>query len=266
MFLNAGRVRRIGPNRFATTFSRKWALAGVRSLRVDLAGIGDSDGRREDDEIPVPYDAAWYHDPAFIGDLDDVLAHLAEHRAAKRFVLIGLCSGATLAYLVGVADQRVVGVEMLNPPDLSWDDGAEARRAWRQAVELAREPRRWAGARTHRPSVREALRGATLSIQGRVRRGRDSTSILAGLATLTGRGVALGTVFSAGDQGIAYLEEQLGGDYLSVLEQHGMQVHIVDGVDHTFRPIWAHTVLRNSLEEPLRQLGLLRAETADVGS
>ena len=44
VFLNAGAVRRIGPNRLWVEAARRWARAGVPSVRMDLEGIGDADG------------------------------------------------------------------------------------------------------------------------------------------------------------------------------------------------------------------------------
>lgn len=46
VFLNAGAVRRVGPNRLWVTVARRWAAAGLPSLRVDTAEIGDGSGDR----------------------------------------------------------------------------------------------------------------------------------------------------------------------------------------------------------------------------
>ena len=44
VFLNAGAVRRIGPNRMWVETSRRLAAKGVPSVRIDVEGIGDADG------------------------------------------------------------------------------------------------------------------------------------------------------------------------------------------------------------------------------
>ena len=41
IFLNAGAVRRIGPNRLWVEAARRAAAEGLPTLRVDLEGIGD---------------------------------------------------------------------------------------------------------------------------------------------------------------------------------------------------------------------------------
>ena len=45
VLLNAGPQRRVGPNRMWVQSARRWAACGVPSLRIDLDGIGDADGR-----------------------------------------------------------------------------------------------------------------------------------------------------------------------------------------------------------------------------
>jgi pimeloyl-ACP methyl ester carboxylesterase len=45
IFLNAGRIGHCGPARFWVELARSWASEGVRCLRVDLSGLGDSPTR-----------------------------------------------------------------------------------------------------------------------------------------------------------------------------------------------------------------------------
>src|SRR5262249_27402146 len=42
LFLNAGAVHRVGPNRMYVDLARSWAEHGLTSLRLDLSGLGDS--------------------------------------------------------------------------------------------------------------------------------------------------------------------------------------------------------------------------------
>ena len=59
LFVNAGPQRRTGPNRMWVEAARRWAAAGVPSLRIDLSGIGDSPG---DDSALVRIDAFYTDD------------------------------------------------------------------------------------------------------------------------------------------------------------------------------------------------------------
>src|SRR6185437_13791620 len=56
LLLNAGGTRHIGPNRNWVEAARRWAVRGIPSLRLDLLGIGESDGD------PVLNNPALYQD------------------------------------------------------------------------------------------------------------------------------------------------------------------------------------------------------------
>src|SRR5579872_5230912 len=106
---------RIGNNRMYVTWARAWAGLGFRVLRFDLAGIGDSPvqpGRREK-EVYSP--RAMFETQAAVDFLED--------RGCKRFVVGGICSGAYVAFHSAVADARVAGVMLMNPPTFHWKEG-----------------------------------------------------------------------------------------------------------------------------------------------
>lgn len=103
--LNAGIIHRVGPNRMSVTLARELCSCGFNVLRFDLAGIGDSDPRP--DVLP-PVEAA-------MADLREALDWLEQSRGARRFILVGLCSGADQAIIYCGADARVIGVALLDP-------------------------------------------------------------------------------------------------------------------------------------------------------
>jgi alpha/beta superfamily hydrolase len=259
VFLNAGKVRRCGPNRLATTMARRWARRGVPSLRVDLHGIGDSDGDDLNDEIYGPYDASWFTQPEFSDDLRSILSWLAEARSAAAFAFIGLCSGAMLAFQEALANERVVAAGLLNPRIFFWDDRADALSGWDELRSTLARPRTWSrlaqpGARTW---VRAARHGLALKLSGRGNERWHRADLLAGLDQLAARQARIRTIYSGGDLGLRYLERHLGPDYRSTLGRHGMPVVIVEGTDHTFRPLWSHAVLVAELEHLLTSAGVL---------
>ena len=47
IMLNAGLIHRIGPRRIHVHLARRLAASGLRVLRVDLSGIGDSEARKD---------------------------------------------------------------------------------------------------------------------------------------------------------------------------------------------------------------------------
>ena len=86
VFINAGIIHRSGPNRFYVSLARSLAEAGIRSLRFDLSGVGDS--------VVAPGAPARSLRERVEDDLDDVVELLRNRLSARRSILLGLCSGA----------------------------------------------------------------------------------------------------------------------------------------------------------------------------
>lgn len=103
--LNSGIVHRVGHNRMYVALARELAEQGHIVLRIDLSGIGDSDGR------------AGMSDPieAGLADVKDAVDWLETARGVKSVVLMGLCSGANQSILYAARDARVGGVVLLDP-------------------------------------------------------------------------------------------------------------------------------------------------------
>ena len=129
VFLNAGAQHRMGPNRMWTEAARRWAHEGIASLRLDMLGIGESDG----EVSPYPQDMTLYG-PEFHTRVIAVMDELQRLGFAQRFLLIGLCSGAYWALHAGLEDDRVAGIMMLNPAVLVWDDHLGAARDLRRVL------------------------------------------------------------------------------------------------------------------------------------
>ena len=123
VFLNAGAIRRIGPNRMWVEAARRWAAKGVRAARVDVAGIGDAEGD------PGMYaDVGRFYTPDREALVTTILDDLEGRGWGPRFILIGLCAGAYSAFNTAAIDDRVIGVLAFNPKILVWDPDLLARR------------------------------------------------------------------------------------------------------------------------------------------
>jgi pimeloyl-ACP methyl ester carboxylesterase len=117
VLLNAGPQRHTGPNRMWVEIARRWAARGVPTLRIDLAGIGDSDG---DTEALVR--VRTFYLPEYVEQVREALDMLAERGLPDRFLLLGLCAGAYWCLQAALQDERVAGIAMLNPGTLTWDE------------------------------------------------------------------------------------------------------------------------------------------------
>ncbi len=109
VFLSSGLQHRAGPHRIYIRAARRFGALGLLSLRLDLPGVGDS----EDLELEQTYDC---HDPDTVPSATDLLF---EKHGVKRVVLLGLCSGARVAFKAAARDRRVAGVVAWSVPIIS---------------------------------------------------------------------------------------------------------------------------------------------------
>jgi alpha-beta hydrolase superfamily lysophospholipase len=129
VLLNAGAIRHVGPNRLWVETARRWAARGLTTLRVDLEGIGDSDGDAEQ-----MTDLTSIYAPEYVEQLRAVLDALESEGVGRRFVLSGLCSGANWAFHGALLDERVTAAFMLNPRALFWDPSVQTARDYRRGL------------------------------------------------------------------------------------------------------------------------------------
>lgn len=104
LFLNSGILHRVGSCRMHVRLARALSAAGYHCLRFDYSGIGDSDQRR---------DSLSFEESAVV-ETREAMDYLAKAKGTKRFILMGLCSGADMAHETAVADDRVAGLVMLD--------------------------------------------------------------------------------------------------------------------------------------------------------
>lgn len=93
---NTGLEHRVGPNRLHVHLCRALSEAGFPTLRLDLAGMGDSG--TPDGSIADP-----------TSNLKSAMDALEARGLGPQFMVVGLCSGAHDAHMLIRADERVVG-------------------------------------------------------------------------------------------------------------------------------------------------------------
>ena len=104
VFVNAGLIHRVGPNRLHVECARALAASGYSSFRFDLSNTGDATPRTDS----LPFEAAAVEETRAAIDLA-----LAETGAASA-VLFGLCSGAMVSVKVALADPRIAAAVLIN--------------------------------------------------------------------------------------------------------------------------------------------------------
>jgi len=256
VLLNAGAIRRIGPNRMWVEIARRWAARGVPSLRLDLEGLGDTDG--DADRFTS---VAELYVPEMFDQTRAALDVLETRGPGRRFVLAGLCSGAFWSFHGALRDERVSAAFMLNPRTLFWDASQETVRYLRRGL---LKPSSWQMiARGEVPfsRVSAVARQAPLSlvrhvVAERQARRTGSDELADTLDRLRDTGKRLVFVFSEEEPFHEELERQ------GRLEQGdrwpNLEVDLIPGRDHTLRPLYsqrhAHDALDRALDRELASL------------
>ncbi|HTS76057.1 MAG TPA: alpha/beta fold hydrolase [Bryobacteraceae bacterium] len=127
LFLNPGATRHIGPNRMWVEAARRWAARGLVSLRLDLAGIGESDG-------DTVLDVERLYQDSLVDQVELALDTLRARLGIHQFIAIGLCSGAFWGLHAAVRDADVRAAVLLNPRLFQWDPEVDRLRALRRTV------------------------------------------------------------------------------------------------------------------------------------
>jgi pimeloyl-ACP methyl ester carboxylesterase len=258
VLLNAGSVRRSGPNRMWTETARRWAAAGVPTLRFDGARIGDTDG----DEREY-FDTRNFYEPQAAEQVLAAFDALEQRGIGERFLVAGLCAGAYWAVESALADDRVCSLVLMNLAAFGWSDELVASRDARHAAELLRQ-----GNVLH--IVRRAASDGRLLRLARTR----SASVLRKLVRsersggphdysaevielLERRGVRTLMLYSRGDPLAGELQQT--GLYAQLEQSPNFHVEELPLADHTVRAVWAQRHVNATLDRELSWLGGLAA-------
>ena len=104
IILTSGILHRIGPCRLSTKLARSIAPHGYPVVRFDASGIGDSEPRK---------DSLAYEESGPI-EVKEVMDFMTRTKKVKTFVLMGLCSGADMAFMTANVDERVIGTVQID--------------------------------------------------------------------------------------------------------------------------------------------------------
>ena len=252
VLLNAGAVRRIGPNRMWVEAARRWAAIGVPTVRLDLEGLGDSDG----DPSPYAEDAGLYV-PELVPQVFACLDALQQRGVADRFVLGGLCAGAYWSFHAALGDPRVIAALMVNPRALIWDpELLPARDAQGLASQLfawSKLREQYSGARARRLALWLAL-APKRRLARRAGAGGGLDELDAAVDRLGASGKHALFVFSEREP---LVSELVSSGAMAKLERfENVTIERVSVRDHTFRPTDSQRSVHEALDRALaRELG-----------
>jgi len=260
IFLNTGANSHIGAGGTAVYQARGLAERGIASLRMDILGIGDSAWTNEG-----PLSAI--HQAERSRDVSEAIDELSALHLDE-IALIGVCSGAFLAFQSALADPRVSRILLANPqfwlpptPEKLADPlkGAYGSTwgyvskffsvsTWRRALggELKLATLRGIAREI---SARMASRGlaAVQRASARwLRRSLGQGKLVAQLRKLQARGCQVRLLLSEGDPAWETLAALIPGGDLRVLDGL-MEIVAAEGADHAF-------VMRRTREEFLQRI------------
>lgn len=270
VLLSGGINPQVGTNRMHTRWARAWAKLGYTTFRFDLAGIGDSRTR------PGEQDGQLYT-MAGIADVQAAMDHLGTVCGARKFGLIGLCSGAFVAFHTALADKRVSCIGLLNLLRFYWDAEDTIERVQAKRRRELKSVRYYLGAVASPKHWEKLLRGRVdlarivewLTLRGAKRAlnwtaywlGRIAGAPMSAVAAhplardfrkLAQRGVASLVIYDGHEPMLDDFREQLGADVPRLQELGRLQLEVIDGADHIFSPVASQEILSARLTDYLR--------------
>jgi alpha-beta hydrolase superfamily lysophospholipase len=266
LFLNVGANHNVGPHRMNVRLAREAAERGHVALRLDVSGLGDSPAERGRIENRI-------YTMDTVADVRVAMDFLTERSGVTRFILVGLCSGAYLAYHSAATDSRVCGQILLSPYAFEWQEGDPVTPTARESFRSFKSNRFYARALFDREVWLRALRGevnhravgsiilerararfdaAVPSLMARVRRQRAPvTNVERVFRSLCERGVESLLVLSFMDGGLDMVARYLGDDARRMRGYDNFSLHVIDDADHTFTTIASQEKLTKILADYL---------------
>jgi len=252
LFLNPGAVRHIGPNRMWVEAARRWARRGVTSLRLDLEGIGESDGEQN-------LDVAALYQEHLVEQVETVMDSLRSRIGARRFVVIGLCSGAFWAFHAAIRNRDVQAGILLNPRLFAWDPEVDRRRILRRTAGLLVDTTDWRRLARGYVSLKSFKR-VTRVVLERFRAMHASAerhfqispeTMAQAWEALERNHSRLTLIFTEGEPLLREMEEE---GHLSPHTTSRLRCIRIANCGHTFRPLWAQKMAHELIDGELEAI------------
>lgn len=243
ILFNVGSNHHIGPNRMTVTLARALAAHGFTALRFDIGGLGDSTPAPGEPENRLYADAS-------VGDAKAAVDFFKTATHADRFVLVGLCSGAYLAYYATLSDKRVCEQILINLQTFHWREGDSLEYVMKKSYKSTRFYRhnafsKNAWTRLLRGEIN--FRGIAATVVQRVagRAADAAKSLVSGegaeiaraFKSLSARGTSSFLIFSNEDGGIDEMERHLGPSGRKLRKHDSFRLGFIADADHTFTPL-----------------------------
>ncbi len=246
VLLSVGANPHLGPNRMYVPLARELASLGFSVFRLDVPGIGDSARGSETGRERI-------YSASALDDVRIALDDLERRLGAENFVVIGLCSGAYIAYQIASGDARVQAQVLLNIQTFEWHAGdsldVRLTQSYKPTITyfsslqnggiLKRlllgqvDVKGILGALCRRFTAKATLEAK--NIASLVRHGRlYETSVCHTLRKIAERGTNTLFVFAAEDYGVEVIASHIGAKGYRIRPPHRPTIEIIPHADHTF--------------------------------
>jgi alpha/beta superfamily hydrolase len=224
LIANTGATSHVGEARFGVSLARHLASRGYASLRVDVAGVGDSVHATAAPSAAAPE----LEFDTMCADLARAADWLAQQGHAK-VVALGVCSGAYLSLHAASAHASIVGVLAINlgdfvhPPgttlqEIGHREGGAPAAHLRAMLQWRKWSEVWRGQARLAPVLRSLARHAAARVRGALVRASGGrlyphTPLARAhrmMAQLDQRGVRVRLLYSPLDEGLAALRATFG--------------------------------------------------------
>ncbi len=246
IFLNAGIVHRIGPNRLHVKLARNLASEGYPCLRFDLSGLGES---------PAAPPGCGYEEQSIIDTVASI--DFAEQQFGSRpIVLAGICSGADNSYRTALRDDRVKAMILLDPYAYQNSMAKVSDLAQR-----AQDPERWkrlvgrlAGGGRDEPDEAQLQEEFEADDNDRIAPPREEFGT--DLQSLTARGVDMLLLYSSSVRHLINHKNQFQATFKDFDFNNRLEVDVLSHVDHTYTEISAQKELLRKIRAWVTDLTL----------
>lgn len=242
ILLNRGLNAHVGWRRVSVEHARGLAAAGIASLRIDAAGLGES---RDEPGRP----ANLIYSDLLLPDIGAAVDLLVA-RGHARIALAGVCSGAFMALAAAHADPRITDIVAVNAQRFVWNPAENVDEVIRYGLRSMND---YVGDIKSRDALRKLLRSrkrivpamrflakrgmrnmlaeVPLGLRSVVLRGSMAARVDRFFATLAANRTRVSLVFSEGDPGLMELRNYFGPMGRG-LRYSNVSVSVVSDSDH----------------------------------
>lgn len=221
IMLTAGMLHSTGPFRMYVNFSNQLAEQGFASFRFDLSGIGES----------LPVGSAGSSLQRAASEAGQAMDFLETEFGIKRFILMGLCSGADDAFHTANVDSRVDGVILLD--GCGYPTGRfKLLRIWKHYLPRLLNPKFLLSKLGRLGKSNSTVSPASLAFEDDIREFPSRDVAAKQLQGLTDRGAKLNFVYTGGVNWYYNYEQQFEDMFADVDFKGNVSIEYYPHMDH----------------------------------